>query len=117
MLCLSISMTRYHRVKHSKHRRVLIAKKQVKPLLVDRLTYAAAILEPVITIPQVMVIFQQKTAAGVSLLSWIGYEVLTAIWLWYAIVHKDRLILVYQGLFFIIQALVIIGAVIYGASW
>jgi uncharacterized protein with PQ loop repeat len=110
-------MTRYHRHLHHKKHRVLIAKKQAKPLLVDRLTYGAAILEPIITIPQVVVIFQQKTAAGVSLSSWIGYEILTAIWLWYAVVHKDRLILVYQGLFFIVQGLVIAGAIMYGASW
>jgi len=91
--------------------------RQAKAHLVDRLTYFAAILEPVITIPQVVVIFKSKTAAGVSLSSWIGYEILTAIWLWYAIVHKDRLILLYQGLFFIVQALVIIGALMYGANW
>lgn len=104
--------------KHTTHKKhTLIAKKQKKPLLVDRLTYAAAIIEPVITIPQVIVIFRDQTAAGISLSSWIGYEILTSIWIWYAIVHKQRLILVYQGLFFIIQAAVIIGAVMYGASW
>lgn len=100
---------------HKKH--ALIVKKHKKPLLVDRLTYAAAIIEPVITIPQALVIFRDQTAAGVSLSSWVGYEILTAIWIWYALVHKQRLILVYQGLFFIIQAVVIVGGFMYGASW
>lgn len=104
--------------KHTQHKKhILITKKEKRPLLVDRLTYAAAIIEPVITIPQAVIIFRDRTAAGVSLSSWIGYEILTAIWIWYALVHKERLILIYQGLFFIIQAVVILGGFIYGASW
>src|SRR5690606_21994961 len=110
-------MTTYHRTRHQKKRKTLVAKNQTKPLIVDRLTYAAAVIEPVITIPQAMIIFRDQTAAGISLSSWVGYQVLTAVWIWYAIVHKERLILVYQGLFFIIQAAVITGGVMYGAKW
>jgi uncharacterized protein with PQ loop repeat len=100
-----------------KRRHVLISARKAKPLLVDRLTYAAAIIEPIITIPQVIVIFRDQTAAGVSLFSWVGYQLMTLVWIWYAIVHKDRLILIYQGLFFIVQTAVIIGGIIYGAQW
>lgn len=110
-------MTKYHQNKHVKKRRVLITKKKAKPLVVDRLTYMAAIIEPVITIPQAHQIFRDKTAAGISLFSWVGYEILTLIWIWYALVHKERMILVYQGLFFVVQLAVIIGGVIYGAKW
>lgn len=110
-------MSRYHRHIHAKKHRVLVVKKQKKPLFVDRLTYGAAILEPAITIPQVYQIFSQKTAAGISLLSWIGYEVMTMVWIWYAVAHKERVIFVYSGLFFIVQAAVIVGGLMYGASW
>lgn len=110
-------MTKIHRHLHKKKRSVLIPSKKAHPLLVDRLTYAAAIIEPAITIPQALIIFRDQTAAGISLFSWIGYEVLTAVWLWYAVVHKERLIFIYQGLFFIIQAIVITGGIIYGAKW
>jgi len=103
--------------KHIRRHRTLVVKKQKKPLVVDRLTYAAAIIEPIITIPQAAIIFKNQTAAGISLGSWIGFQALTAIWIWYAIVHKDWLIFTYQGLFFIIQAIIIAGAIIYGASW
>ncbi len=110
-------MTKFLKHKHVKKRRTLIAAKKTNPLLVDRLTYIAAVVEPIITIPQAVIIFRDRTAAGISLSSWVGFEILTAIWIWYALVHKERLILVYQGLFFIVQAFVIAGAVIYGASW
>lgn len=110
-------MKKAHQHIHRHKHRVLVSKKQSRYYLVDRLTYAAAIIEPIITIPQAMIIFREKTAAGISLSSWVGFQILTAIWIWYAIVHKERLILIYQGLFFIIQAAVIVGAVMYGASW
>jgi uncharacterized protein with PQ loop repeat len=84
---------------------------------IDRLVYFAAILEPLVTIPQVYIIFHDKSAEGVSLLSWLGFQILTAIWIWYGYVHKDKAILIYQGLFFIFQGMVIIGGIMYGAKW
>lgn len=109
-------MSRYHHHRVSKHR-VIVVKKSAKYKLVDRATYIVAILEPLITIPQAYVIFSQRTAAGVSLSTWVGYEALTFVWVWYALIHKDRLILLYQGLFLVVQTAIIIGGVIYGAKW
>lgn len=83
----------------------------------DRATFAVAILEPLMTIPQAAIIFQEHTAAGVSLSTWVGYEVLTLVWLWYGYIHKERMILVYQVLFLIMQTAVIVGGVMYGAKW
>lgn len=110
-------MSRYHRHQHAKKHRVLVVKKQANAKLVDRLTYSAAILEPLFTLPQVYLIFHNKTAAGVSISAWIGYELLTFIWLWYGVTHKERVIIVYQGLFAVLQAAVIIGAVLYGGHF
>lgn len=110
-------MSRYHRQKHSKKHHVLISKKAARPLLVDRATFVVAVLEPVITIPQAWTIFTRHNATGVSLSTWIGFEIATAIWLWYSIVHKERMIMLYQGLFAIVQAAVIAGGVTYGAHW
>jgi uncharacterized protein with PQ loop repeat len=109
-------MSKYHNHQRIK-KRTLVVKKSANTKLVDRATLIVAILEPLITIPQVITIFANKTAAGVSLTTWIGYELLTLVWLWYAIVHKDRLIFLYQGLFFVIQTGVIIGGLMYGAKW
>lgn len=105
------------RSKPDDKRRTLIVKKQSNAKLVDRLTFMAAVLEPLITLPQVYEIFHQKTAAGVSISSWVGYEILTLIWLWYGIVHSEKLVIIYQGLFSITMLGVIIGAIMYGGSW
>lgn len=110
-------MSRYHRHQHTSKHQVLITKKVVKAKLVDRATFVVAIVEPLITIPQVLTIFTHHNAAGVSLSTWAGYDVLTVVWLWYAIVHKERVILLYQGLFMIVQTAVVIGCLMYGAKW
>jgi uncharacterized protein with PQ loop repeat len=94
-----------------------IVKKPENHRFVDKLIYLAAILEPLVTLPQVIVIFRDKSAQGVSISSWFGFQVLTAVWIWYGIVHKDKAIIIYQGLFFIFQGMVIVGGIMYGAKW
>lgn len=110
-------MTKYHRHIQQKKHKVLVLKKQAKPKFVDRLTYIVAIVEPAVTLPQVYVIFHDKTAAGIALSSWIGYQFFTAIWLWYGIVHKDKAIIIYQILWLVLQTMIIIGGLMYGAKW
>lgn len=77
----------------------------------------AAVAEPIFVTPQVYQIFRYHTAAGVSILSWVGSAVLTLVWLWYGVVHRDRMIILYQSLWTVGNILVIIGALIYGGRW
>lgn len=109
-------MTRLHRHLHKKRQRVLIATSRANTKLVDRLTYMAAIVEPIFTLPQAYQIFRSGDASGVSITSWVGYEALTLIWLWYGYVYKDKMIFVYSLLSGIVQAAVVIGAVMYGGK-
>jgi uncharacterized protein with PQ loop repeat len=102
-------MTRLHRHTQQKTRKALVVKKQAKPLLVDRLVYLAAIVEPLFSLPQLYQVWHNRSAGSVSILSWLGFEVMTLIWLWYGIVHREKMILIYQGLFFIIDGSVLVG--------
>lgn len=86
-------------------------------LFVDKIIFAAAIIEPIFTLPQAYIIFKNRNAADVSLVTWFGFNILTVIWLWYAIVHRDKVVLVYQGLFFVFNTLVIVGGLLYGGQW
>lgn len=109
-------MTKLHQYKHIKQRKTLVVKKQAKPLLVDRLIYLAAIIEPLFSLPQSYSIWHTHSAGSVSILTWIGYVALPPIWIWYAITHKERVILLYQGLFLLIDGSVLIGAIYYGGK-
>jgi len=110
-------MSKIHRYKHQKKHRVLTINKKSKYRSIDRLTYIAAIVEPAITIPQVIVIFRDKTAAGIAISSLFGSQLFTLIWLWYGVVHKEKVIILYQLGWLILQTLIIIGGLRYGAKW
>ena len=109
-------MSRSHPIKH-KYRKVIAVKKKSKTKLVDRLTYFAAVAEPLVTLPQVYAIYSTHNASGISISAWLGFEVFTTIWIWYALVHREKMILIYQGLFWILDGMVIIGAFLYGGHW
>ena len=91
--------------------------KPKRKLFVDKIIFAAAIIEPIFTLPQAYVIFKNRNATDVSLVTWFGFNILTIIWLWYAIAHRDKVVLVYQGLFFVFNTLVIVGGLLYGGQW
>jgi len=109
-------MTTYHAQKHHKARRTLVVKKTIKPKFIDRLIYVVCFMEPLFSLPQSYQIFHEKIATGVSILAWLGFEFMTLIWLWYGIAHRDKMIMIYQGLFFIIDGTVVIGAIMYGGK-
>lgn len=85
--------------------------------LIDWLTLSAAVIEPLITVPQVVTIVVHHTAAGVSLSAWIGYDLLTTVWLFYAYFHKISALLIESSLFMMVQTAVIVAGLMYGAPW
>ncbi len=79
----------------------------------DKIIYGVGIAGPLLVLPQVYKIWIEKDASGVSVTSWTGFVVIGVIWLLYAIVHKEKpLIITYIG-FITIQSFVVIGALIY----
>ena len=109
-------MTRLQQYKHHKTKKVLSVKKSTRPRIIDRLTYVAAIVEPLFSLPQAYQIYHDKSAASTSILTWIGFEVMALIWIWYALIHKERTIFIYQSLFFVIDGSVLVGAIYYGGK-
>ena len=73
-----------------------------------------AFVEPLAGLPQVIQIFHTKSADDLSLSSWVAYQLVTVLWLIYGITHKEKPIIWYQGLWLIVQTLVIIGIIRYG---
>jgi len=110
-------MTKYHRHLHKRKQKAVRELRQDKMQFIDILTYAAAVFEPILVVPQIYRIFQEGSADGVSLATWIGFQVMTTVWLWYAVVHRQKAILISSGLFWIVQLGVIIGGFTYGAKW
>lgn len=80
----------------------------------DTAIYFAGIFGPLMTLPQLFNIWVLKNAEGVSILSWIGLLCGALFWLVYAILHKEKpLILTYSSWIFF-EIMIIIGILIYG---
>lgn len=100
------------------HRATTVSKlKHKQTAFIDQLTYVAAVIEPIITFPQVYAIWVGKDATGVSISSWLGYWILGIIWLYYGLVHRDKAIIIYQVLYTVLGILIVIGATMYGGHW
>jgi uncharacterized protein with PQ loop repeat len=81
---------------------------------VDTLIYPIVMFGPVMTIPQLWNIWIDKNAAGVSAISWGAYMVTSTFWLIYGIMHKEKPIIFSSCLWIILQALIVLGTLMYG---
>ena len=80
----------------------------------DRLIYFAVFAMPIMNIPQLLEIWLNKSAKGVSLVSWIGFAFLSSIWFVYGLLHKEKPIIFMNGSLIFLQLAIVIGIVLYG---
>jgi len=67
----------------------------------------------ILTIPQVLKIWGEKTAEGLSVITWVGYLIITVFWLLYGIVHREKPIIIAYLLLIVVNILVVTGILIY----
>lgn len=80
----------------------------------DKAIYVVGIAGPIMTLPQVMKIWVEKNATGVSLISWASYLIFAVFWLVYGIMHKEKpIILTFSG-WLILELLIVAGILVYG---
>lgn len=89
---------RYH------HKRPATANKFMNSLM-----WVIAILAPFSTLPQIIEIFSSKSAAGVSLATWILFFISPLIWFTYGMTRKDKFIIVNNFLWATMSAIVLVG--------
>lgn len=106
---------------HHIHKRERAHKEKLKPYpsknkwisLLDRLLIAVAVAGPLTTLPQIFKIFIEKTALGVSLVTWIMFMLIAIPWLVYGIVHKEKPIIIAYVLNLLVNTVVVVGILIY----
>ena len=81
---------------------------------VRRLAYIAGFAGPFTAIPQVMAVWTTHQAAGVSLVSQVGFLALAVIWLLYGAVVRDRPIVISSALWVILDLAIVSGILRYG---
>ena len=88
------------------------SKKKVSHAL-DAIIYPMAIVSPIMTIPQISDIWMHRNVAGLSLLTWGSYAVVSTFWLAYGIHHKEKPIIIGNILLIIAYSLVSAGILLF----
>ena len=73
----------------------------------------AGILQPLITLPQILIIYGNHSANDVSLATWLGYLFFGVTFLVYGLVFKLKPIWIGQIIWVFMQTIVVIGILIY----
>jgi len=107
----NVSSTDVH---HHLHIRKRISDKTFQRKLIDRLVFIAGPMIPVAIIPTAYSVWFGDAAAGIALSTWIILSCTSGVMALYALIHKDKaLILTYIPLL-ILNVSVVVGAVING---
>jgi len=75
----------------------------------DKLVYISTFFGVVANIPQLTEIWIHKRIEGVSVITWIGFLLGSSFWLLYGIIHKEKPIIITNGLFVTIQFFIVLG--------
>jgi len=81
--------------------------------ILDKLMYPVSLIGPIMMLPQILKIFIEKDASSIALSSWLLFLLPASMWVIYGFSHKDKVIIICNGAWFISYLLVIIGTIIY----
>jgi uncharacterized protein with PQ loop repeat len=97
-------------------RGVVTSPKEGTPLVValDRWIFVVGTLGPLSTLPQIWKIWHYQNATGVSAFAWALPALFDLFWIAYGIVHKEKPIAFTYTLWFILNTLIAVGALLYG---
>lgn len=84
-----------------------------KTSFIDMLVNVAAVVHPLTALPQVYDIYSTHNVAGISLWTWLGFMFIGFVFLAYGLAHRLKPIILTQLLWFIVDAMVIIGVLLY----
>ncbi|PIQ77108.1 hypothetical protein COV82_06305 [Candidatus Peregrinibacteria bacterium CG11_big_fil_rev_8_21_14_0_20_46_8] len=105
---------------HHKHKRKRIHQKREQYPHPDKLIrffdgviIAMGFIVPLFTIPQAMEIWVNKSAAGLSAITWMAYLANTIVWTIYGILHRTKPIVLTFSLMTSINIVIVTGIVVF----
>ena len=81
--------------------------------VVDTLALLVGFLQPLMTVPQIIVVFQAQNASQLSIITWVAYDIASVVLLTYGIIHKLKPIVVAQTVWLIVQSVLIFAIIIF----
>ncbi len=80
---------------------------------IETFALIAGIIQPLITLPQIIAIYKNQSAQDVSLLTWLGYLFFGIIFLIYGLAFILKPIWIGQIIWVTMQAITVVGILLY----
>lgn len=97
----------------SSHSHYFHLTKKREKLLIGRVCAVFAVLMPMTTLPQILMLYGTQNASGLSLSMWVLYSIGCVPFLLFGIIYRHMQIIVLNVLWLIVQAVMIAGILIY----
>mgnify|MGYP001158183971 CR=1 FL=1 len=97
---------------HKKYEQFPHPKKFIR--VVDSSVVVVGIISQIFTIPQITIIWINKDAADLSIITWVTWFLYVLVLLLYGVVHKSRSIIITYVLWVLLYIPIIIGIILYG---
>lgn len=79
----------------------------------DKIIFVAGVAGPVATIPQIVNIYGSQSAGNVSPVTFGTYALFNLVWILYGLAHREPPIVLTYCLWFAVNIIVCVGAIIY----
>ena len=101
-------------VQHHQHARKRVDLRKFEATLIDRLVFIAGPMIPIAIAPTAYDVWFSDGAEGVTLTTWMILSCTSLVMAWYAVLHKEKaLVLTYIPLFFL-NLSVVVGVLVQG---
>lgn len=80
---------------------------------IDHLMMVLAVIHPLTGVPQVVHIYTTQQVEGISLATWLGFMAIGLVYLYYAILHSLKPLILTQILWFIVDIAIIVGILLF----
>lgn len=78
----------------------------------DHFMYFIALIAPIMTIPQLTQVWVDKSVHGISIWTWGAYAFVSALWLVYGAIHKEKPMMLTQALLLVLDSSIVVGVLI-----
>ncbi len=96
---------------HISHRRH--AKVRKGETLLGKFALIVALVEPLMTLPQVYDVWIRRETSGVSLTTWSFFTFTAVVWFFYGIQIKNTPIVISSALWIVVEGSIVAGVLIY----
>lgn len=110
-----MNLAKHHHKRRGLHKKQNLPAPRKKAIrFMDKIIYLGGVLVPLTLLPQVLKIWVNKNASGVSIVSWIAFLGGATFWLTYGILHREKPIIFMYITMLLLEILIIIGILLYG---